>query len=801
MGRSGVLGVLAGGALLGLMPLAPWPTSWPTFLLLGTAALILERSAVTLDGEFRFSAAVPIYLACGMVDSVGTAAAAALLLMETVARRPNSALPALEARSPLVLALIAMAAGRLAMPQSWWLPLILGPAAYLLGTLALEHQTRSRLERAERLRWIRARLQIRPLQFTLAASSLVAWVLAQQAPWLPLLLIPVLISSALAAENIVLKAQEMSADAVLTELEDAKGQRRKTAQKLAAVETEKQLMEGFSAHLARGPNLQETAQSLVATIKKMVETDDVVVFLSPPNSESLPEPFYYQAQDHHQARLQGLSLTGLREPIIEHCWESKKLRSQLRSDPSVDRLFDQNRASVAVPMGTAGVLYLGRKSGDEFPKTELKSLNWLAQKAELAFEAAFRNQQEQQQSERQRQQMAELTKRIALLGSLIRCAEEMAATLQLEELADRLAELLRKSVNHKEGFFIFAWDNERQVKRSWGSAAPPSDLTVLSSVEQTGKALLIKNLKGVQQAPPTPTMVSLICAPLTAQDKICGAVCLGHDRPDHFDQENLEQLRLIAYQAGMAFSNARLYNQVLEARQQLEESQRSLLQSSKMSAIGELAAGVAHELNTPLGVMSLSLEAALDTLESSPKSAKRMVGKALKAIERSQSITERLLTYSRRPSREVETMRLDQMVEETLEFLSFDISNSGLKPSTVLEPIEIQARPQEIQQILVNLIRNALQAMEDKRPEDRGLTIKVSRQPEGAVVEVADRGQGMTEQQMDRIFEPFYTTKEVGKGTGLGLWVSLQIAEQHDGLLEVSSKEGEGSRFRLILPC
>lgn len=798
MTRAGALGILAAGALLALLPLAKWPLpdGWPAFLFLGIGVLLLERSGVTLDSEFRFSPAVPFYLTCGMLDTVGCAPAAALLLLETVARRRGATLPALESRSPLVGALAAMTAGRLFSHENWWLPAILGPACYLLGTLALEYQTRKRLSRADRLRWIRARLQIRPLQFTLAASSLATLALAQREPWLPLLMVPVLIATALAAENIVLKAQEASADKVLSEIDDLRGQRKKTARQLATVQTEKQVMEGFSTHLASRPNLQETASGLVATINKMVSADDLVVFLGAPDGSQRPTPFYYQAEEPHRSRLQGLALTGLRESIVETCWESKKPRTQKRANSTVDQLFLKNRSAVALPIGHIGVLYLGRQEETSFTATERKFLDWIANKAKLGFEAAFRNQREQQESAQQQEQMQELTKRVELLASLINCAEEMAATLQLEELADRLRELLVNSIPHQEGCLLFSWEQERQVRRAWPQR--PSDLSLFESVQKSGLALLLKDTRKSQQTPPMPTMVSLICAPLIIRDKACGALCLGSKAAGHFTQEHLNQLRLISHQAGMAFSNARLFQQVVQAREQLEESQKSLLQSSKMSAIGELAAGVAHELNTPLGVMSLSLESALGNLEERPDSAKRMLNKALKAIERSQSITERLLTYSRKPSEQMELIELPHLINDTLEFLAFELSN--FEPQLQLEQCRVKGRFSELQQVLINLVKNALQAMEQTPPEERILRISARRDAEHVVIEVEDCGIGMSEQQQDRVFEPFYTTKDVGKGTGLGLWVSLQIVEQHEGRIEMSSSLGQGSRFRILLP-
>lgn len=803
MQRGDLSGLVTLIGLLGLIPLMLWPTEsgWLGFFCLGTGALILERRAVTLDGEFRFTPATPFYLAGGLLPEVGTTLLACLLVLETATRRKTHFLAGLGAQAPTGAALVVMGMAQKFVPEAWWLPYIFGPSVFFLGTLAVEQATRSRLSAKERIQWLRARLQIRPLQGTLALSSLAVAALSSQHPALCLLLVPVLIDTGTAAENVVLKAQAASTEKIIHALADARGQQRQAQQKLAEAQTEKQLMEGFSAHLARHPGLQATSQALVATVHQLIRADDVVVFLSSgPQNRQPPEPFFYRVDERHQDRLQGLALTGLREELVDRCWDSQKPQSAQEQEPSAARLFKHNQVGVALPLAQLGVLYLGRQEDQPFSRTEQQRLGWLAEKARLAFEAAFRDHERDQRQAVAQRKVEELQHRVALLAMLIRAAEEMAATLQIEELADRLAGLLRETIRHQEGMMIFSWDEGRAVRRAWGGQGPPSDLTLPAAVEKSGQPLLVKDLQQSPFKPPSPGMVSVIASPLLAHDKICGVVVLGAPVKDAFGQEQLDQLRLIAYQAGMAFSNARLFQQVVIARQQLEESQESLIQSSKMSAIGKLAAGVAHELNTPLGVMHLALEQALEFMAERPEAAERMVKMAVNAIERSRSITERLLAYSRKPTGQHQPVRLDHIVEETISFLSFEIKKAQAEVRHHPLAVTVTGSSQELQQVLVNLILNALYAMEDKPVEQRIVEIRLGETATEATIEVSDRGVGMSPEQKEQVFEPFYTTKPVGKGTGLGLWVSLQIIEQHKGSLEVESALGEGTTFRIRLP-
>jgi two-component system NtrC family sensor kinase len=231
-----------------------------------------------------------------------------------------------------------------------------------------------------------------------------------------------------------------------------------------------------------------------------------------------------------------------------------------------------------------------------------------------------------------------------------------------------------------------------------------------------------------------------------------------------------------------------------------KEMQRQLLHSEKMAVMGRLASAVAHELNNPLsGVISFSqiLLKEIDTASPLYADVKVLDHAAL----RCKKIVEDLLAFSRKP--EVHTMEpvvIDEIIKRSLGLMEHRLRMKRIQVS--VETHEnlptIQTNPDQLQQVLINFICNADDAME---PGGR-LSIKVCRdEREGALVlSVQDTGSGIPPEDLKKIFEPFYTTKSAGKGTGLGLSICFRIIESLGGQIEVDSRVGQGSTFRVRLP-
>ena len=237
----------------------------------------------------------------------------------------------------------------------------------------------------------------------------------------------------------------------------------------------------------------------------------------------------------------------------------------------------------------------------------------------------------------------------------------------------------------------------------------------------------------------------------------------------------------------------------VKAFEELKLTQNSLVQSEKLSAIGELVAGVAHELNNPLtgvlGFSELLLRADLDP--DSRQSVKWIAGEARRAAD----IVQNLLAFARKHDVRATRLNLNQLVAATLGIRSYDFRVSNIEVAQDLTPDlpEIMADANQIQTVLLNLVSNAQFAMTDAH--GRG-TLRVSTEQVDEMVRVviSDDGPGMKPEELSKVFDPFFTTKEVGTGTGLGLSICHGIVAEHGGRIWVESEYGKGAAFYLEFP-
>jgi PAS domain S-box-containing protein len=246
--------------------------------------------------------------------------------------------------------------------------------------------------------------------------------------------------------------------------------------------------------------------------------------------------------------------------------------------------------------------------------------------------------------------------------------------------------------------------------------------------------------------------------------------------------------------AGKAVARVSVITDVGERR----HFEQQLIQSGKLASIGELAAGVAHEINNPLFAILGLTEFLLEDAEPGSKSRERLEIIRSTGIE-IRDIVRSLLDFARERSDELVTVSLAEVVRQTVELFR---RTSAAKHIEIVEryaddPTLVQASPNQLKQIFVNLLSNARQAM----PGGGEVTVAVEREGGHVVARVADTGPGIPEGTLPRIFEPFYTTKRDVGGTGLGLSVSLGIAQSHGGALTVRSQPGEGACFALSLPA
>ena len=240
--------------------------------------------------------------------------------------------------------------------------------------------------------------------------------------------------------------------------------------------------------------------------------------------------------------------------------------------------------------------------------------------------------------------------------------------------------------------------------------------------------------------------------------------------------------------------------------QELRSTSAQLIQESKMAAVGELAGSVAHEINNPMGVILGKAKMLLTGPDAGalPEKVSGDLHKIVKHSERVAALVRGLLAFSRPSRGRREALSLNELVHLTLPLFRDRLLEHHIELTLALDPSQPQltGNSNELQQVLLNLVNNAVDAM----PEGGRLLVATSVQPgpvQGearAVLRVEDSGTGMSRGNMERVFQPFFTTKPDGKGTGLGLSISLGLVKSHGGSIEVKSQMGKGSAFLVTLP-
>jgi PAS domain S-box-containing protein len=240
--------------------------------------------------------------------------------------------------------------------------------------------------------------------------------------------------------------------------------------------------------------------------------------------------------------------------------------------------------------------------------------------------------------------------------------------------------------------------------------------------------------------------------------------------------------------------------QVLSVRNLTDERRiaEQLRQSEKLAALGELVAGVAHELNNPLAGISAFAQLLLEeNLNADQRESARLIKRE---ADRAVGVIRDLLLFSRKPGPTSTPVDLNSLVQLTLRLRAYSLRSTGVQVETNLDPAlpEVAGDDQKLQQVILNLIVNAEYAM--RRTPTRRLVVRTADEGNSVMIEVSDTGAGMSDEALQRAFEPFFTTKPAGEGTGLGLSVSYGIIEAHQGTIAVESAPDRGTTFRITLP-
>jgi signal transduction histidine kinase len=272
------------------------------------------------------------------------------------------------------------------------------------------------------------------------------------------------------------------------------------------------------------------------------------------------------------------------------------------------------------------------------------------------------------------------------------------------------------------------------------------------------------------------------------------------DLAEAFDGMTLH-LRQRTQEANRLYAEAVQHNRELaEINEQLRNTQRQLVQSEKLAAIGQLTAGIVHDVKNPLAVVKGMAELMLSSGEF-PETMREDITLIRDSSQKANLILTDLLTFARQSKPEMEQRDIRETIEAALRLTAYPVRKAHIETFKEMpdQPVLVTYDHQQIEQVLVNLINNAVHAMQAKQD---GGTLSVSlRDPGNSVaIAVADSGIGIPPENLGRIFDPFFTTKPETEGTGLGLSVSYGIISNHNGRIEVQSTVGQGTTFTIWLP-
>ncbi|MGB5874507.1 MAG: ATP-binding protein [Bacteroidota bacterium] len=288
---------------------------------------------------------------------------------------------------------------------------------------------------------------------------------------------------------------------------------------------------------------------------------------------------------------------------------------------------------------------------------------------------------------------------------------------------------------------------------------------------------------------------SLVLVPLVLRSQQIGVYGIhANKRNRDFSNEELQLLSLLACQAVAGVENWRTHKELVRANEELKMSRAQMVQAAKLAAIGELAAGIAHEIKNPLQVLMLHLE-----LVQAGKPLPNWVEMFSKQVKRLSDLTLRLMNFARNASEDVimDPICVNRTLEDIVAMVQHDFEVAGVEFDIALQkdlPL-VGGNANYLQQVFLNLLINSRDAM----PEGGKISIATLLTGYFVSIQITDTGHGISREIQEKIFVPFFTTKGE-KGTGLGLAVCSKIISQHKGEIRIESAEGEGTVFTIYLP-
>jgi signal transduction histidine kinase len=608
----------------------------------------------------------------------------------------------------------------------------------------------------------------------------VAAVLPPEKAWMATTAAPLCWALQRAAENIGFRVHAQEAVVMKHRVEESRQMLEESQARLAKASERQEILEEMTSIFARPLTPSQAFRELARVTSDVVEYRSVALFRF--RDDGTLQTAFQDSPD----RLSPEYLAGKREPLVARAWLHDRAYRGKAVAPG-ERLVAAESELVAVPLKPLGVLYFGRDD-EPFSKAEASRLFFVVRRAAPALLRAEEDAATQQAFAEVSIASEQLRVKVALTSRLLSGAQAIMAAIRPEQIYAALEQLLAQAVPHQFGVILV--DEPFRRAQQWGQTSVSKDALLLlaEKVKSEGRALYLPDIQTSRMPCPATGIESVLAAPLQTEGHILGVLILGSTARAAFSEEQHDYVCTCAVLAGSGLTSLALFARLQAAHQQV-------VQASKLSAIGRLAATVAHELNTPLAAIGLALEA----VALRPEKAGEKLNRAGAALDRAREIVSGLLNHARHSGSERSLLSVPEIFRGTLELVSPQLSKRNLAIDVECPEIQdkILANMTDLQQVLINLLLNGADA---SQPGSR-LLLFARQQGTSIELGVTDQGTGIAAEHHARLFDPFFTTKEAGLGTGLGLSVCRQLVDRHQGTLSFTTELGKGTTFTCRFPA
>ncbi len=289
-----------------------------------------------------------------------------------------------------------------------------------------------------------------------------------------------------------------------------------------------------------------------------------------------------------------------------------------------------------------------------------------------------------------------------------------------------------------------------------------------------------------------------VVAPLITKEKILGLLIITNKVLSQlFNENDLEFLSILVNQAAVAVENAMLYQSEKDSYLELKKTQKQLIQTERLAALGQLSAKLAHEINNPLGIIKNYLTILCRSLKEKDK-RKEYIRSIKGEVNRISRIIKQLFEFHRPKKEKSLKVDLNSLVNEVLNLVEEQYSQKNIKiiRNFCKKAPLISAHPDQLKQVFLNLLMNS----KDFMPQGGKVYVSLSHNKEFIEIEFEDTGCGIPHKNLNKIFDPFFTTKKKDKGLGLGLWICYGIISDHSGTISARNTQKGGAAFMISLP-